>query len=501
MLDLSNIFTLGNKWLYDSLLKQRNDSSLQHPLFRLDIVYKKDYYENDGPGIALRQLVEYIKLLDFPEFFIYLYTSNKNINQDLDQLNSQINVIPINKNFEKIKQKYNSICVLPWIHFYVNPQGQVGSCCEFDEKHEIGNLNQDQLIDIPNNAKFRKIRQQMIQNKRPAICSACWTAENNNIQSLRQSMNVKFKKYLPLVHQTKDDGTFEEFKLRYLDFRASNVCNLMCRMCSGRFSSKIAQEEKELYTTTQYIELKLNSIEINETLKYIEDNINNIDQVYFAGGEPMIMKEHYQILDLLLKYQKFSVNINYNTNLTTLKYKNIDVIEYWKQFKNVEIGGSIDFLGDQANYFRSGSDYHQIENNYLKIKDYVNFNMSSTIHMINVFNLILLQKHWITKFNLNPSKIKISILKYPKEQSLQVLPLSFKEKATDTIIKHISWLESISGSELLVKQWRDVLQYMNSSDESHLLGEFFRLNDDKDRNRNQSFENVFPEFKELRSHA
>jgi len=42
---------------------------------------------------------------------------------------------------------------------------------------------------------------------------------------------------------------------------------------------------------------------------------------------------------------------------------------------------------------------------------------------------------------------------------------------------------------------------MNRSDESHLLGEFFRLNDDKDRNRNQSFENVFPEFKELRSYA
>jgi hypothetical protein len=34
-----------------------------------------------------------------------------------------------------------------------------------------------------------------------------------------------------------------------------------------------------------------------------------------------------------------------------------------------------------------------------------------------------------------------------------------------------------------------------------LLGEFFRLTDDKDRNRNQKFEDYFPEFKDLRNYA
>ena len=499
MLELSNIFTNGNKWLYDALSKEKQPVLPND--YRLEILYTQDHYENDGSGKALKQLIEYIKLLDFPEFFIYIHTNNTTIRQDLKQFNSNINVIEIDGKFKHIEKTYDSLCVLPWIHFYINPQGQIGSCCEFNEKHEIGNLNKDQLIDIPNNAKFKKIRSDMLQNKRPEICSSCWHAEDNNIKSMRLQMNSKFKDHLPLTKQTQQDGTFDNFKLRYLDFRASNVCNLMCRMCGGKFSSKIAQEEKEIYGNQQYVELKLTDDQISKTLNYIEQNINDLDQIYFAGGEPLLMNEHYLILDLLLKYNKTDISIGYNTNLTRLTYKSVNIVEYWQQFKNVYVGASIDLIGPQADYWRSGTDYKVIEENYHAIKNYVNFNIASTVHMANIFNLPQLQQHWITNFGLTPNQFNVSILKYPKDQSLQVLPNEFKVKASINTQGHIGWLETISGSELLVKQWHDVLQYMNRSDESHLLGEFFRLNDDKDRNRNQSFENVFPEFKELRSYA
>jgi hypothetical protein len=41
---------------------------------------------------------------------------------------------------------------------------------------------------------------------------------------------------------------------------------------------------------------------------------------------------------------------------------------------------------------------------------------------------------------------------------------------------------------------------MDEVDQSHLLKEFFRLNDDKDLYRKESFEETFPEFKKLRDH-
>jgi hypothetical protein len=37
-------------------------------------------------------------------------------------------------------------------------------------------------------------------------------------------------------------------------------------------------------------------------------------------------------------------------------------------------------------------------------------------------------------------------------------------------------------------------------DNSHLLSDFFRLNDDKDQYRKEKFEEVFPEYKNLRTY-
>ena len=65
------------------------------------------------------------------------------------------------------------------------------------------------------------------------------------IGSSAGNLNQKFKHHLSLIRSTKKDGTVEDFKLRYLDFRASNICNLKCRMCGGKFSSRIAKEEQE----------------------------------------------------------------------------------------------------------------------------------------------------------------------------------------------------------------------------------------------------------------
>ena len=112
-----------------------------------------------------------------------------------------------------------------------------------------------------------------------------------------------------------------------------------------------------------------------------------------------------------------------------------------------------------------------------------------------------LQYHWINNNKLNPKLISFRPLVYPPSQSLQVLPKKYKEKANIVIAQHISWLESVFDAEHLATSWQEVLNYMNADDQSHLLKEFFRLNDDKDQHRNENFEEVFPEYTELRSYV
>jgi hypothetical protein len=118
-----------------------------------------------------------------------------------------------------------------------------------------------------------------------------------------------------------------------------------------------------------------------------------------------------------------------------------------------------------------------------------------------VFNLPKLQQHWIDNKKLNPKNLSFRALIHPENMTLQVLPLPYKKLAEATINQHIDWLSSVSETKTLVDTWQTVLQYMNAKDQSHLLSDFFRLNDDKDRIRNERFEDAFPEYQDLRSYV
>ena len=505
IIDLEDYFLKGDKWLYDEFKNLKQD--VLPPDFNITVRYMSDQYNNvDSPGIAISKLQELLTLLDFPNFFVTIATTNKKIQEDLEKIKELYcpfeSVLPyefISGEFKKIIHHSDTLCVLPWMHLYVNPQGVVGTCCEFNENYPLGKVSDTPLQQIANSAAMKTVRSQMLSGQRPSICSACWAKEDAQLPSLRQGSNQRFSQHLSLVEKTEDDGTVEDFRLRHLDFRASNVCNLKCRMCSGKFSSRIAKEENDLYNNSTFIDLKLTSEEIYSTLDYIEENIDYLESVYFAGGEPLTMEEHYKILDLLLKHNKSDIRINYNTNLTQLSYKKYNIVDYWKKFSNVTVGASIDLLGTQAGYVRSGTDYNELEENYETIKDHVNFTITSIVHLYNVFNLPKLQQHWVVNKKLNPKNLSFRALIYPENMTLQVLPQPYKKLARDSINQHIVWLESISGATPLAEIWRDVLQYMNAKDQSHLLKEFFRLNDDKDGIRNERFEDVFPEYKELRN--
>ncbi len=506
MIELSDYFIHGEKWLHNELIQIKQDVFPND--FKLTINYTSDQYNNDSsPGVALAKLQEYLALLDFPNSFILIKTTNENIKSELETVRllycsyeADIIFDYTPGKFTKYSPIADSVCMLPWIHLYVNPQGQIGTCCEFNEQHELGNLTTNTIPSIVNGERLKLIRTQMLSGQRPSICSTCWIKEDNNLPSQRAHANKKYGKYRDIINETLPDGTVENFKLRHLDFRASNVCNLKCRMCSGKFSSRIAYEEKNLYNSHAYIDLKLTNDQIQQTLDYLESEINNLDTVYFAGGEPLIMEEHYLILDLLLKYNKTDTKITYNTNLTQLIYKKYNIIDYWQKFNNISVGASIDLHGAQAMYVRGGTDYQQLEDNYYKIKDYVNFSITSCVHFLNVFNLPTLQKIWIEQHKLTPAQLQFNLLVNPANMSLQVLPMHYKKLAEETIIQHIDWLTSINDTEALVSSWQDVLHYMYLHDNSHLLADFFRLNDDKDQYRKEVFEEVFPEYKNLRQY-
>lgn len=483
----------------DLYTKIKSLHQIEFPIdYKLIADYNEDTINNsEYPGKKLTEFISTLARIDVPTFFVTIKTNYEHIHRDLAHLNSiykngVVNVVASDETFKLIQEKKNVFCIYPWMHFYFNPQGQINSCCVADNLYPLGDYRKS--IDF-NSKDIVKFRTAILNNQPVPQCTHCYVKEEQNLSSERQQANIKFGSYRPDVLTAH----VEDFRLRYVDIRLSNVCNLKCRMCSGKFSSKIAEEDYKIWGDTEFLHNNNNENE-NNILALVEEQINNIEHVYFAGGEPLVNQTHYKILDLLIKHNRKNVEITYNTNFSLLKYKKHNVLEYWKQFNNVRIGASIDLIGSASNYVRNGVEYYTFEDNYrqlIKTCPTARFTITSVLSLYNIFNLCQLQQHWINNIRLPWQNITFSILVSPDFLSIQVLPDEFKQKAVEHISKHINYLSTI-GATSLVNQWQNAIAHMNSQDNSHLLDEFFKLGDIRDQHRKQKFENVFPEYAGLR---
>jgi sulfatase maturation enzyme AslB (radical SAM superfamily) len=223
------------------------------------------------------------------------------------------------------------------------------------------------------------------------------------------------------------------------------------------------------------------------------------EKIYFAGGEPLLAAEHYEILDALIACKNTNLEIIYNTNFTTLKYRDRSVLDLWKHFSNITVGASLDAYKEIAEYVRHGTNWTVIESNLKILKSqcpHVNFIVMSTVGLLNVSGLIKLQKNWHETKKLDISKFFLTIMMSPDHLALPVLPETHKARLNDLITAHINWCES-NGADSLAKQWNSVLSYMWSKDTSYNLTEFQRLTKIMDGHRKESLIDVLPEYKDL----
>jgi sulfatase maturation enzyme AslB (radical SAM superfamily) len=230
----------------------------------------------------------------------------------------------------------------------------------------LGNVQSQTINEVWNGEKYRTMRKNMLSGKKCDECAACYKIEESGANSPRQSHTNKFKKYIPLADTTNPDGSVE-MNLRYFDVRWSNICNFKCRSCSSTYSSSWATEDINAgHNKKVFIFAGGNSNDdlYNQFLPHFV----NIEEFYFAGGEPLLTDKHYDILEYLISIGKTNVKLHYNTNFSNLKYKDKSIISLWKHFSNIQVYASLDSWGDRAEYIREGTDWKLIEDNFRLIR-------------------------------------------------------------------------------------------------------------------------------------
>jgi organic radical activating enzyme len=335
-----------------------------------------------------------------------------------------------------------------------------------------------------------------------AECKKCYEQEDSGFFSMRNSANKHFGHHIADVDNTSADGHHPEFKIRYWDIRFSNICNFRCRYCGPNFSSNWWEDKATLYgrDSIGHPKFLYAGKDKDDIWNQMIDHIPNLEQIYFAGGEPLIMDEHYRLLRELVDRNLTHVRLIYNTNFSELAYKKQDVLELWKLFDSVSVGASLDAMGIRAEYMRKGTVWSDIEDNrrrMLKVCPDVDFYISATVSVFNVLHITDFHRDWAEKSLIKAQDFNVNILQGPEYYRCDILPRELKEVAKHKILDTINWLEGQDSLKRATTGYQGIINFMNANDNSGLISEFLRITDQLDRLRDEDLLSIFPELESL----
>jgi len=403
--------------------------------------------------------------------------------------------------------KSDWFCMMPWVHMHAFPDGRAYPCCLADYWSPVGDLRKNTMEEVWNQDPYKQMRRNMLADKSCKECVNCYEREQHGAFSMRNDANKTYGHLVHEIKQTEPDGHHEEFKIRYWDVRFSNLCNFSCRSCGPIFSSNWYNDHVKLYNRKPDVlgrdmaRVEYTAGNEDSMLEQMEPHIPHLEQVYFAGGEPLIMKEHYYLLEKLIEYGKTDVRLQYNTNFSEMRYKNKHVFDYWQHFTNVSVGASLDASGNRAELMRKGTDWKQtVENRQRMLKEvpHVDFYVSSTISAMNVLHVPDFHKEWTELGLIEAKDWNINICQGPDWYRPDIFPQEFKDRViTPAYEKHISWLDPKDGLRRATVGFTSVLKLIQSHDNNSQWPEFENQTAKLDVIRNENFWDTFPEYKEL----
>ena len=380
-----------------------------------------------------------------------------------------------------------TFCILPWMHLATNASGNLRVCCNSTpgknfitkEDGKPFKLYKDNLEEAWNSEVYTKIRQQLLNDERPEMCTRCFREEDSGVRSARQGWNQKWTQD---IEYTVD----APFDIKYVDIRLGNLCNLKCRMCNPYASNQWVKEWHlidDALSPPEYQRLKnMNWPENEKTWTNLFSLANTVEEIYLTGGEPTIIKEQHKLLDFYIDNgTAHKIKLKYNTNLTNVPKH---LIDKWAKFKRVQLNCSIDATGALDRYIRYPSNWNKIVENFETIRQLPNAGIE--IHCtVQMYNILRLQEliEWAKPYG---HKIYFNILNHPDYLNIRCLPNNLKEQVKQTLTAYID-LPKVQG----------IIDYMFADDWSNKLPQFKKYTHELDVSRNENLYDIIQEFKEI----
>lgn len=408
-----------------------------------------------------------------------------------------------------------TFCLHPFTGLATREDGAVKVCCR---SLPIGWIQENSLEEIWNNGTMRQVREQVLSNERPQVCSPCFVLEDQGVESLRQRHirdsfpEARINLYPNALDSLRDDWSMP-FEFPTIEIKINNLCNLKCRMCNPLDSTqwKDWKEVENFYKEEgNYLYDTIRKLGLTEApyIDLFNDNTefwNNIEKllpyfrrVEFAGGEPLMDPTHYRILDMLAPYGE-NIEIKYATNGTVTGIKGGRTIhDYWPKFKKVSVNVSIDGIHDVYEYIRGNGNFDEVEENIKVFKSFPNVNYivgACTVQAGNIMQLPDIIDYFLNTMGIVFYSHRVN---YPNVLSAQCLPAEYKEIVINRLTK---MKETVSNYPVMklderllpitLQQIQDNINFLQARDLSNKWADTLAFNHKLDASRNQGpFEKV-----------
>ena len=359
-------------------------------------------------------------------------------------------------------------CNAPWYELQIYWDGSLGFCCQ--ESHRIH--NNDVRYNVKNmsirewfdSQPMRDARLAMHADKKISFCSRCYTEEQHANTSRRHKCNQKsviFTRsnfadsyqqspgYHKFEKSRRDLGSYDEMPID-LHIDLGNYCNLTCKMCNPRTSSKIAAQHVKwgYHDANQYLlsDWTRDQVTWNRVLAELA-SISNLSNVHFMGGETLITRRFEDFVDFMLLQDRTDLNFSFVTNGTTF---NDSLMEKLLKFRRIGIEVSIETLTQHNAYQRQGTDTELVLRNIERYLDFcdgdrVTVTARPAISALTIGSYPSLLQYCLDKKII----IKSLLVNNPRYYDAIILPHGIKALYTDRyldfLVKHQLDGEDITG--------------------------------------------------------
>ena len=367
-----------------------------------------------------------------------------------------------------------NFCVIPWTGFEVEPNGEVKNCVISNDV--IGNIHDTSIEEIIDSNPLRK---QMLDGKYPSNCSGCYLQEKHrpaNFDSI--SSRLYYTKELANKIPKNLFDNSRNFVLKHIDVRWSNSCNQACVYCHPRWSSKWAQE--------MGVKIPKDKKRSDSLKKYIYKNIETLENVYLAGGEPLLMKENEEFLNKLYQVNP-NCTIRVNTNLSKT---GTGVMDSVCKFKNVHWTVSIEAIEEQYEYIRHHGNWKDFLTNLRhisKLGHKITFNM---LYFILSYKSVFKTVKFLQDLGFHNNSFVIGPLYTPESLNVLNLPKVRLEKCKD----ELKMLIAEKPGFLYQNSLENILSYLTDTKFHANIEATLKRLKDMDLRRNNDSKKVFPEF-------